>query len=496
MFVDAQGKTLFANPTCKQLFGERHDIGSEDWQETYHRFRSDGITPIPAEETPIGRAMRGENFDNVELTFLRQGETQSINIIASGRAIVDASGNREGAVIVYRNVTALKETEHQLRQAQKMDAVGQLTGGVAHDFNNILTVIAGAIENLADGVTDRPQLAAIAEMIDEAARRGADLTGQLLAFARRQPLQPRKIDVNALVADAAKLLRPTLGEQIKIEAMLNEDAWPAIVDPSQLTSALINLAVNGRDAMKDGGKLTFKTRNVALDEAYASQNADAAPGSYVMIAVSDTGSGIPAAIRDRVFDPFFTTKGVGKGTGLGLSMVYGFVKQSGGHVKIYSEEGLGTTVRLYLPRADRVDREAVADAAPAIGGNESILVVEDDELLRAYVMMNLASLGYSAVPAANAGEAIALLSAGKAFDLLFTDVIMSGDMNGRQLADELVRRQPSLKVLFTSGYTADAIVHHGVLDPGVLLLGKPYRKAELARMLRMALDGAPTTAAA
>src|SRR5262249_36460255 len=249
-----------------------------------------------------------------------------------------------------RDVTDKLAADEQLRQSQKMDTIGQLTGGIAHDFNNILTVITGTIEILEDGVAGDPALAEIAHMIDEAAVRGAELTQRLLAFARRQPLQPRTTDINALIVDAAKLLRPTLGEHIEVEAAF-EDAWPALVDPSQLTTALINLALNARDAMPDGGKLVLETGNVHLDEGYARANVEVAPGPYVMIAVSDTGHGIPAAIRDRVFDPFFTTKGTGKGTGLGLSMVYGFVKQSNGHIKIYSEEKHGTTIKIYLPRA-------------------------------------------------------------------------------------------------------------------------------------------------
>jgi CheY-like chemotaxis protein len=299
------------------------------------------------------------------------------------------------------------------------------------------------------------------------------------------------------MVEAASLLRPTLGEQIEIDAMLAHEAWPALVDRGQLVTAVLNLAINARDAMPDGGKLTLETGNVMLDEAYGEQNPDLQPGPYVMVAVSDTGSGIPAALRDKVFEPFFTTKEVGKGTGLGLSMVYGFVKQSGGHVKIYSEEGVGTTIKLYLPRATE-DAMPVAEAAPTAPratGHESILVVEDDRMVRDYVVAQLRSLGYAAAAAANAAEALKILDDGAAPDLLFTDVIMPGGVDGRQLADQVRRRRPSLKVLFTSGYTQTAIVHHGRLDPGVLLLAKPYRKIDLARMIRTALDGADASAA-
>lgn len=390
---------------------------------------------------------------------------------------------------IGRDLTDKQAAEAQFRQVQKMDSIGQLTGGVAHDFNNVLTVITGTIGILADAVADRPELAAITKLIDDAAERGAQLTKHLLAFARKQPLQPREIDVNALTLEAAKLLHPTLGEQITIMPQLTEDAWPALVDPGQLSTAILNLALNARDAMPNGGTLVLETRNVFLDDGYASMNPDVLAGNYVMIAVSDTGTGIPPDLIERVFDPFFTTKEVGKGTGLGLSMVFGFVKQSGGHIKIYSEEGHGTSVKIYLPRSSGVQEtefEALQNV-PITGGDERILIVEDDALVRQYVMTQVRSLGYTALEAANAAEALVIIDADEDIDLLFTDVIMPGNMNGRQLADEAARRRPDLKTLFTSGYTENAIVHHGRLDSGVLLLAKPYRKSELAKMLRTAL---------
>jgi PAS domain S-box-containing protein len=392
---------------------------------------------------------------------------------------------------IGRDLTEKQAAEAQFRHVQKMDSIGQLTGGVAHDFNNVLTVITGTIGILADAVADRPELAAITKLIDDAAERGAQLTKHLLAFARKQPLQPREIDVNALTLEAAKLLHPTLGEQITIMPQLTEDAWPALIDPGQLSTAILNLALNARDAMPDGGTLVLETRNIFLDDGYASMNPDVMAGSYVMIAVSDTGYGIPPELIDRVFDPFFTTKEVGKGTGLGLSMVFGFVKQSGGHIKIYSEEGHGTSVKIYLPRSSGVQEtefEALQNA-PITGGDEKILIVEDDALVRQYVVTQIRSLGYTALEAGNAAEALIIIDSDKDIDLLFTDVIMPGNMNGRQLADEAARRRPDLKTLFTSGYTENAIVHHGRLDSGVLLLAKPYRKSELAKMLRTALAG-------
>ena len=399
---------------------------------------------------------------------------------------------RDGVVFngFVRDLTDRIAAQDRIRQAEKMEALGQLTGGIAHDFNNILTVITGTIEIVADAVKHDPQIAAIAKMIDEAASRGADLTQHLLAFARKQPLQPREVDVNTLVIDTAKLLRPTLGEQIEIESVFADEACFATVDPNQLTTAILNLALNARDAMPNGGKLVLETGSAYLDENYASSNSDVQPGRYALIAVSDTGGGIPAAMLDKVFDPFFTSKGPGKGTGLGLSMVYGFVKQSAGHIKIYSEEGHGTTIRMYLPPGTAASLAGRADASPSVaGGDETILVVEDDRLVRGYVLTQLRSLGYVTLEAANAAEALNIVKAGDAFDLLFTDVIMPGAMNGRQLADELQKIKPDLKVLYTSGYTENAIIHHGRLDSGVLLLAKPYRKSDMAVMIRTALAG-------
>jgi PAS domain S-box-containing protein len=389
-----------------------------------------------------------------------------------------------------RDLTDKIAAEDRIRQAEKMEAMGQLTGGIAHDFNNILTVITGTIEILADAVQREPQLAAITRMIDEAAARGADLTQQLLAFARKQPLEPKETDVNTLIIDTAKLLQRTLGEHVEIESVFEDETCPAIVDPNQLATAILNLALNARDAMSGGG-LIIETGSVVLDENYARTHSDVRPGRYAMIAVSDTGVGIPADMLDKVFDPFFTSKGPGKGTGLGLSMVYGFVKQSAGHVMIYSEQGHGTTIKMYLPPAIGALSAVEPTLAPAVeGGHETILVVEDDKLVRDYVLTQLHSLGYVTLDAANAAEALAIVRAGRPFDLLFTDVIMPG-MNGRQLADAISRIRPALKVLFTSGYTENAIIHHGRLDEGVLLLAKPYRKSDMAIMIRKALaDGA------
>ena len=429
-------------------------------------------------------ARRGQSKRNFETRYVnKDGKAVALNWTGTWSEPVRRH------FFIGRDLTEKQAAEAQLRHAQKMDAVGQLTGGVAHDFNNILTVITGTIGILEEAVADQPQLAAVAKLIDEAAERGANLTKHLLAFARKQPLQPVELDVNALVLEAAKLLHPTLGEHIEITPLLAEDAWTALADPNQLTTAVLNLAINARDAMPNGGKLALETGNVFLDESYASMQSEVTPGNYVMIAVSDTGTGIPPALLERVFEPFFTTKEVGRGTGLGLSMVFGFVKQSGGHLKIYSEEGHGTSVKIYLPRATGLQQTAAeAQVSSNIeGGNETVLVVEDDSLVRRYVMTQIESLGYTTLEAANASDALRIIDDVATIDLLFTDVIMPGAMNGRHLVDEALKRRPGLKTLYTSGYTENAIVHHGRLDSGVLLLAKPYRKSELARMIRLAL---------
>jgi PAS domain S-box-containing protein len=441
----------------------------------------------------FARALAGETLRDVRVQRRRK-DGSLVEISFDAAAMHDLNGVR-GVAYALTDITERSLLEQQLRQSQKMDAIGQLTGGVAHDFNNMLTVITGTIDILAEGVADKPELAAIAKLIGEAAERGAQLTSHLLAFARRQPLQPRKTDVRQVVTEAASLLRPTLGEHVETEWRLHEDTSPAMVDPSQLVTAILNLAVNARDAMTDGGKLTIETSNAVLDEAYAGAHSEVRAGAYVMVAVSDTGPGIPSSIREKVFEPFFTTKEVGRGTGLGLSMVYGFVKQSGGHIKLYSEEGHGTTFKIYLPQAaeQSVDLKEAA-TGELVGGIETILVVEDDPVVRASVTTQLESLGYRSITAANAQEALGIIDQGVEFDLLFTDVIMSGSMNGRHLAEEAKRRRGPIRVLFTSGYTENAIVHHGRLDVGVLLLAKPYRKEDLARMLRSALDGKPSLA--
>jgi PAS domain S-box-containing protein len=387
--------------------------------------------------------------------------------------------------------------EDQLRQAQKMEAIGQLTGGVAHDFNNLLTIIIGGLESIGRQVTKFPESHDTArvrrakDMALHGAQRAATLTARLLAFSRRQPLAPKALDVNALIREVADLLQRTLGETIAFENVAAAGLWRALVDQGELENVLINLAVNARDAMPNGGKLTIETGNAYLDEAYvAALTEPVSPGQYVLIAVSDTGVGMDAPTVNRVFEPFFTTKDVGKGTGLGLSQVYGFVRQSGGHIRLYSEVGHGTTVKVYLPRAPASLKDEIA--APlftlsAEGGPETILVVEDDDALREFSSGALRELGYHVLIAGSGQAALTLIDVNPRIDLLFTDVVLPDGMNGRQLANEAVRRIPSLKVLFTTGYTTNAIVHHGKLDSDVDLLGKPFTFDNLARKVRALL---------
>ena len=408
---------------------------------------------------------------------------------------VSATAHRRGDSYVLNNfvrdISQKRLAEEQLIQAQKMEAVGQLTGGIAHEFNNMLTVITGTIEILADGVKGTPHLASITRMISEAADRGARLTSSLLAFARKQPLQPAEIDVNDLIGEVAQLLSMTFGKKIEIATRLAGDAWPALVDRAQLSSALVDLAINARDAMEGVGTLTLTTRNVAFGVREAMAVGVERAGDYVVIEVADTGPGIPAAIRDRIFDPFFSTKEVGKGTGLGLSMVFGFLKQSGGSIEVRSEEGRGATFRIYLPKADvSLLPSAYDDERPVRGGSETILCVEDDPEVRKTVTLQLESLGYKIIVAADANEALAVVDRGTPFDLLFTDIVMPGSMNGRHLAERMMAGRPALRVLFTSGYAYAAIHAQGRAGQGIPILTKPYRKAELARMLRRCLDPA------
>jgi signal transduction histidine kinase len=386
-----------------------------------------------------------------------------------------------------------ERVEEALRQAQKMEAVGQLTGGVAHDFNNLLQVIIGNLDSILRRAGEQHgDLRRLADAAMRGADRAATLTQRLLAFSRRQPLAPNPIEVNKLVAGMSDLLRRTLGEQISVKTVLAGGVWRVSADANQLENALLNLAVNARDAMPEGGKLTIETSNARLDEDYAARHGEVQAGQYIMLAVTDTGTGMSKDILAHVFEPFFTTKEVGRGSGLGLSQVYGFMRQSGGHAAIYSEPGEGTTVKLYLPRLIAVEAQgdATAEGRPIAGGDgqELVLIVEDDDDVRANTAVMVRELGYAVVEAADAESALRALERQSRVRLLFTDIGLPGGLNGRQLADEAQRRQPKLLVLFTTGYARNAIVHHGRLDPGVEVIGKPFTYAALAAKLRQLLD--------
>lgn len=388
-----------------------------------------------------------------------------------------------------------REAEDMLRQSQKMEAIGQLTGGVAHDFNNLLTIISGNLE-IAErslqsfGDTTRDRLKRVIANAANGAQRAAVLTQRLLAFARRQALDPKLTNVNQLIGGMADFFKRTLGETIDLEVVGGAGLWQVEVDPSQMEAAILNLVVNAKDAMAERGKLTIETGNAFVDEGYSHQNAGLPAGQYVLISVSDTGAGMSRDIQQKAFDPFFTTKEPGQGTGLGLSQVYGFVKQSGGHVKIYSEVDEGTTIKIYLRRARVAGAVVRAAEAPLVGGSgsETILVVEDEAEVRSYLVETLRELNYRVREAAEGAAALALFDAAPfRIDLLLTDIVMPG-LNGRELADQLQNRQRGLKVLFMTGYSRNAVVHQGRLDPGVSLLQKPLSLTTLAAKIRELLD--------
>jgi signal transduction histidine kinase len=384
-----------------------------------------------------------------------------------------------------------RETQARMRQMEKMDALGQMTGGIAHDFNNILAVIIGMTELAAAHAADNPKLAAMLAQIDESAERGAQLVQRLLAFARKQPLKATVLDLNQTVERAVGMLERTLGEDVSLHCALVPNLWPAMVDPSQLEHAILNLAVNARDAMPKGGRLVIETGNVHLDEDYAAQNSEVAPGDYASIMVTDSGTGMPREVIERAFEPFFTTKEVGRGTGLGLSMVYGFVKQSGGHVKIYSEVGHGTSIRLYLPRATQAaaatqDALDSASPGPALGG-ESILVVEDDSAVRKMAVNILEDLGYKVRQAPDGRSALDILRGSEHIDLLFTDMVMPNGVSGQDLIRTARELRPAMKALLTSGYSEQFLKSQNA-TPGMHLLNKPYRREMLATAVREALS--------
>ncbi|WP_274378988.1 hybrid sensor histidine kinase/response regulator [Sphingomonas cavernae] len=517
--TDPDGRITFINEAAKRLHGvDQLDIGPEEYSDTYNLYTEDG-RPYPHEQLPLARAvMNGEVVSDARWR-IRRPDGREVLAIGSARPFWDAEGKLLGAVLTVRDDTArnaaeaalrdlnatledrvaetIREREvlgDALRQAQKMEAVGQLTGGIAHDFNNLLTIITGNLDMLrralAEGAEPR-----VRRMVDNAltgAERAASLTQRLLAFSRRQPLSPRRVDMDALLAGMSDLLARSLGEMIDIRTVSSTGLWPVEVDANQLENAILNLAVNARDAMPGGGALTIETANVTLDEAYAARQAEVVPGDYVVIAVTDTGAGIARDTLERVFEPFFTTKDVDKGTGLGLSMVYGFVKQSGGNVRLYSELGQGTTVKIYLPRmtwAGVDEGKATESALRARPGQcETLLVVEDDPGVRAYSVELMRELGYNVLEAHDGPSALGMIERhGAPIDLLFTDVVMPG-MSGRDLAEAARRLQPGLPILYTTGYARSAIVHGGRLDPGVDIITKPFTYDGLAKRLREVID--------
>ncbi len=412
--------------------------------------------------------------------------------------LTNADGEHTHWVSVKRDITERKRTEAMLQEnearaahAQKLESIGHLTGGIAHDFNNLLTVIIGNADLLADELTGNRRLAPLAEMVKTAGERAAELTSRLLAFARKQALEPKQVDAAQIIEGMLLLLRRTLGENIQIEAIHDYDPCPVFIDPGQLESAILNLCINARDAMPNGGSLLIECSHVVLDQSYAGKNFEVTSGEYVMIAITDTGFGISPDALEHVFDPFFTTKPKGKGTGLGLSMVYGFTKQSGGNVKIYSEVGTGTVVKLYLPRAvspqAEVEVKTDSDTATELQGGETVLLVEDDDLVRNHASKLLSDLGYRVIVAVDGKQALGIVRGDVSIDLLFTDVMMPGGMTGPQLAAEVEKLRPGLPVLYTSGYTENAIVHHGRVDAGVNLLHKPYSRRKLAEKIHQAL---------
>jgi len=481
LVVSRRGDFIRVSPSSAAILGYRPE-------EMVGRSAVGFVYPDDLEPTrdEMRLARRGQEMRNFECRY-RHKDGRVVPLVWTGVW----SEPQQQHFFIGRDMTERIGAEERERRSQRLEAIGQLTGGIAHDFNNLLSIIVGNLDQLCEEVSGNPKAVELTEAAIRAALRGAELTRQLLAFARRQPLDAKVIVLNACVGETMGLLQRTLGGEIEIKTVLEPDLWPAFADPGQFGSALANLAINARDAMPEGGRLTIETGNAHLDEDYARENLEVAPGDYAMLAVSDTGSGMPPEVAARVFEPFFTTKQPGKGTGLGLSMVYGFAKQSQGHVKLYSELGHGTTVRLYLPRAEAGTRPAAdtASAAPSVAGRgERILVVEDNEDVRLVVAEQIRELGYQVLEAAASDEALKILERDDGIDLLFTDVVMPGSITGDLLARAARESHPGIKVLLTSGFPTASMQHGPRSELFQNLLSKPYRKADLAAKLRAVLD--------
>ena len=485
ILIDSKGRILLFNPACERLFGYRtEEVMNQDvkllmppeYSHHHDSYLQNFLQTGQRKIIGIGR----------EVTGLRKDGSTFPMDLSVGEARQDGESIFVG---IIHDLTARKLTEQQLQQAQKMEVVGQLSGGIAHDFNNLLTVIIGNAEHLSEQLKSRQDLRRFADDICQAGERGAELTQRLLAFSRRQLLQPMAIDCHELLDSMHKLLRRTLRENIEIRTAFSPEVILAFADRAQLESAVLNLALNAQDAMPAGGHLTVSTELASLDDDYRGLHPEVDPGEYAMIAVTDDGEGMTVEVAARAFEPFYTTKEVGKGSGLGLSMVYGFVKQSNGHVSIYSEPGLGTTVRIYLPHAASSGRpEQVPEREePVPKGHETILIAEDDPYVRSSVILRVQALGYSVVAAVNGTDALQKLKSNPDIDLLFTDIVMPGGMSGWELADLARQVRPGLPILFSSGYALEALIEQGRAHGQSIILTKPYRKTELARRLREAL---------
>lgn len=493
LVVDRNGKEVYSNQELKRFRGDvRPDDDLDAWRSpTRMRIFDAQRRELAPEEWPVARALRGDYSTNFEIIVEGMSHRQGETILAiSTRSMINNAGEVAGAVIVTRDITDLRMTERELQQSQKLEAIGQLTGGIAHDFNNLLTVILANADLLAIKLVDRPDLQALANTLALAAERGAELTHHMLAFSRRQPIQPRSIDVRELVQHISALLSRALGGEIELNVTCADDLWSAQADQALLETSILNLCINARDAMGNGGRLgiNLENKDVTGNEA---RSRDLRPGEYVKIEVTDTGEGIAPEIISRVFEPFFTTKGIGKGTGLGLSMVYGFVKQSGGGIELLSDPGAGTRAAMFLPRARASSNHVPSSSQPVaeLRGAEAILVVEDDDLVRQHAYDSLASLGYRVSSASTGMDALSVLRDGKnAFDLLFTDIRMPGGMSGVTLAGLAQSAHPHLRVLLTTGYASESETAQMGDHASFALLRKPYSLLELARAVRSALE--------